>query len=82
MGAVSECCCKEVYYIYPHNNYLLFPTPLVLALFWAASDLFLRSFLNVFSFFNNYYCPYCGCPACVCVPVRSFCRHVHLEPEI
>ena len=48
MGVVSECCCKEVYYRYPHNNYLLFPTPLVLALFLAASSLFLRSFLNVF----------------------------------
>ena len=50
MGVVSECCCKEVYYRYPHNNYLLSPTPLVLALFWAASSLFLCSFLNVFSF--------------------------------
>ena len=52
MGVVSECCCKEVYYRYPHNNYY-FPlyTPLVLALFWAASSLFLCSFLNVFSFF-------------------------------
>ena len=52
MGVVSECCCKEVYiyYRYPHNNYLLFPTPLVLALFLAASSLFLHSFLNVFLF--------------------------------
>ena len=51
MGVVSECCCKEVYYRYPHNNYY-FPlyTPLVLALFLAASSLFLCSFLNVFSF--------------------------------
>ena len=47
---VSECCCKEVYYRYPHNNYLLFPTPLVSPLFLAASSLFLRSFLNVFLF--------------------------------
>ena len=31
---VSVCCCKEVYR-YPHNNtLLLFPSPLVLALFW------------------------------------------------
>ena len=22
--------------------------------------------------YNNYYCHHCGCPACVCVPVRSF----------
>ena len=79
MGVVSECCCKEVYYRYPHNNYLLFPTPLVLALFLAASSLFLRSFLNVFSFLlsfrasNILYCyRHCGCPACVCVSVRSF----------
>ena len=21
VGVVSECCCKEVYYRYPHNNY-------------------------------------------------------------
>ena len=51
MGVVSECCCKEVYYRYPHNNYY-FPlcTPLVLALFLTASSLFLCSFLNVFSF--------------------------------
>ena len=21
MGVTSECCCKEVYYRYPHNNY-------------------------------------------------------------
>ena len=51
MGVVSECCCKEVYYRYPHNNYFF---PLlhlyILALFLAASSLFLCSFLNVFSF--------------------------------
>ena len=50
MGVVSECC-KEVYYRYPHNNYYF---PLlhlyILALFLAASSLFLCSFLNVFSF--------------------------------
>ena len=51
MGVVSECCCKEVYYRYHHNNYLLSPTPLALALFLAATSLFLCSFLNVFSFF-------------------------------
>ena len=48
MGVVSECC-KEVYYRYPHNNYYLLPV----ALFWAASSLFLCSFLNVFSFLCN-----------------------------
>ena len=21
IGVVSGCCCKEVYYRYPHNNY-------------------------------------------------------------
>ena len=49
MGVVSECCCKEVYYRYPHNNYY-FPlyTPLVLALFLAASSLFLCSFFKCF----------------------------------
>ena len=51
MGVVSECCCKEVYYRYPHNNYYF---PLlhlyILALFFAASSLFLCSFSNVFSF--------------------------------
>ena len=49
MGVVSECCCKEVYYIYPHNNYYF---PLLhlyyIALFLATSSLFLCSFLNVF----------------------------------
>ena len=51
MGVVSECCCKEVYYRYPHNNYYF---PLLhlyyIPLFWAAASLFLCSFLNVFSF--------------------------------
>ena len=46
------CCCKEVYR-YPHEL-LLFPTPLVLALFLAAASLtlLLCSFFNVFSFFK------------------------------
>ena len=35
IGMVSGCCCKEVYK-YPHNNYyVLFPTPLVLALYFC-----------------------------------------------
>ena len=33
IGVVSGCCFKEVYYRFPHNNYYLSPTPLVLALF-------------------------------------------------
>ena len=51
MGVVSQCCCTEVYYRYPHNNYY-FPlySTCVLALFLAASSLFLCSILNVFSF--------------------------------
>ena len=48
MGVVSECCCKEVYYRYPHNNYYFSPTPLVLAFLGAASSLFLCSFLKCF----------------------------------
>ena len=52
MDVVSECCCKEVYYRYPHNNYYfpLLHVLYILALFLAASSLFLCSFLNVFSF--------------------------------
>ena len=38
IGVVSGCCCKEVY----------FPTPLVLALFWAAASLLLCSFKKCF----------------------------------
>ena len=38
---------KEIYR-YPHNNYLIFPTPLVLAFFWAAASLLLCSFLKCF----------------------------------
>ena len=33
---------------YPHNNYLLFPSPLVLALFLVAASLLLCSFLKCF----------------------------------
>ena len=41
IGVVSVCCCNEVYR-YPHNNkLLLFPTPLVLALYLAAASLLL-----------------------------------------
>ena len=51
MGVVSECCCKEVYYRYPHNNYY-FPlglyTPLVLALFWQHHPYFFVHFLKMF----------------------------------
>ena len=32
IGVVSGCFCKEVYR-YLHNNYKIFPTPLVLAFF-------------------------------------------------
>ena len=51
MDVVSEWCCKEVYYRDHHNNYYF---PLLhmyyIGLFFAASSLFLCSFLNVFSF--------------------------------
>ena len=52
MGVVSERCCKEVYYRYPHNNYyfLLYIYSTCISSFLAASSLFLCSFLNVFSF--------------------------------
>ena len=49
-GVVSGCCCKEVYR-YPHNNLLIFPTPLVLAFFGQQHPYFFVHFLNVFSFF-------------------------------
>ena len=45
IGVVSGWCCKEVYR-YPNNNkLLLFPTPLVLALFLVAASLLLCSSL-------------------------------------
>ena len=52
MGVASECCCKEVYYRYPHNNYYfpLLHLYYIYSSFLAASSLFLCSFLNVFSF--------------------------------
>ena len=54
IGVVSVCCCKEVYR-YSHNNkLLLFPTPLVLALFLAAASLLLCSFLKCF--FRSCFC--------------------------
>ena len=31
---------------------------------------------------KNFVCRYCGCPACVCVPVRSFCHHMHLDLDV
>ena len=46
IGVVSGCFCKEVYR-YLHNNYKIFPTPLVLA-FLPAASLLLCSFLKCF----------------------------------
>ena len=44
IGVASRCCYKEVYR-YPHNNYLLiFPTPLVLGLFWQQHPYFFVHF--------------------------------------
>ena len=41
MGVVSECCCKEVYYRYPHNNYYFSLLHLYyIALFLAASYIY------------------------------------------
>ena len=57
MGVVSECCCKEVYYRYPHNNYLLFPTPLVLAIFWQHHPYF---FVHFYMFFRSCSCYFCA----------------------
>ena len=45
IGVASGCCCKEVYR-YPNNNYLIFTSPLVLALFLAAASLLLCSFFK------------------------------------
>ena len=39
IGVVSGCCCKEVYRCLHNKKLLLFPTPLVLALFLAAASL-------------------------------------------
>ena len=39
IGVVSGCCCKVDFLIV-----LLIPTPLVLALFWAAASLLFCSF--------------------------------------
>ena len=47
IGVVSGCCCKGVYRY--HHNYL-FSLPTCISSFLAAASLFLRSFLNVFSF--------------------------------
>ena len=34
MCVVSECCCKEVYYRYPHNNYYFPLLHLYQLFFW------------------------------------------------
>ena len=49
IGVASGCCCKEVCSRYPHNNdQSIFPTPLVLALFFASASLLLCSFKKCF----------------------------------
>ena len=45
IGVVSGCRCKEVY---RYTIIIIFPTPLVLALFLAAASLLLCSFLKCF----------------------------------
>ena len=55
IGVVSGCCCKAVYK-FPHNNYYISPTPLVLA-FLAAASLLLCSFFYFFSLlFMSFLC--------------------------
>ena len=56
MGVVSECCCKEVYYRYPHKNYYFPLLSTCISSFLAASSLFLCSFINVFSFLFMLFC--------------------------
>ena len=41
MGVVSECCCKEVYYRYPHNNYFTFPYSTCISSFFGIIPIFL-----------------------------------------
>ena len=50
MGVVSGCCYKEVQYIDILIIIITFPTPLVLALFLAATSLLVCSFLKMFFF--------------------------------
>ena len=52
MGVVSECCCKEVYYRYPHNYYY-FP---LLHLYYIA---FLDSIIPISLFIFK--CFFCSC---------------------
>ena len=49
MGVVSECCCKEVYYRYPHNNYY-FPL-----LHLACISSFFGSIIPISLFIFKYY---------------------------
>ena len=51
MGVASGCVCKDILYRFPHISY---PTPLVSALFAAASQLFVH-FLKCFSFLFRYF---------------------------
>ena len=50
MGAVSECCCKEVYIIDILIIIITCPTPLVLGLFLQHHPYFFVHLKNVFSF--------------------------------
>ena len=43
IGVASWYCYKEVYR-YPHNNLIIFPTPLVLGLFWQKHPYFFVHF--------------------------------------
>ena len=53
IGVASRCCYREVYR-YPHNNYILiFPTSLVLGLFWQQHPYF---FVHFKMFFRSCFC--------------------------
>ena len=50
---VSECCCKEVYYRYPHNNYLLSPYSTCISSFFGS---IIPISLYILKMFLCYFC--------------------------
>ena len=59
MGVVSECCCKEVYYKHPHNNYYF---PLLHALVYIRS--FFGSIILISLFIFKMFFRSCSCYFC------------------
>ena len=55
MGVVSECCCKEVYYRYPHNNYY-FPLSTCISSFFGIIPISLFIFICFFVLIYIYVC--------------------------